>query len=207
MTPGAFYVSIREVTNGQYRRFKSGHDGGEWAGVSLNGDRQPVVEVSHDDAVSYATWLSSRGGGGVYRLPTESEWEYACRAGTRTPFWFGATITPAQANYDGSDTYGGGPKGEYRERTTDVGTFASNGWGLYDLHGNVWEWCGDRYGAYPSGRIRDPQGAPTGEYRVLRGGSWNNNPDNVRSANRNRNTPDNRNDNIGFRVVLVVPRG
>jgi formylglycine-generating enzyme required for sulfatase activity len=191
------------VTNGQYRRWKADHDSG-WLN---NGEKQPVMRVSHADATGYAAWLSAQDGGRAYRLPTEAEWEYACRAGTATPFWFGATITPAQANYDGNSTYGGGPKGAYREQTTPLGTFAPNGWGLYDMHGNVWEWCADWKGAYPAGRVQDPPGPSTGSGRVLRGGSWISDPDLVRSAYRSANSPDYRGGNNGFRLVLVAPRG
>jgi formylglycine-generating enzyme required for sulfatase activity len=199
-----YYVSIGEVTNAQYRRWKGAHDSGT---KFFNGETQPVVEVSHADATGYAAWLSAQDGGRTYRLPTEAEWEYACRAGTTTPFWFGATITPEQANYDGDLSYGRGPKGASRKRATPVGTFAPNGWGLYDVHGNVWEWCADWYGAYPAGRIQDPQGPSTGSERVQRGGAWRDDPDFVRSANRLRRSPGSRGDDAGFRLVLVAPPG
>ena len=119
-----------------------------------------------------------------YRLPTEAEWEYACRAGTTTPFHFGETISTDQANYNGNFTYGNGKKGVYRKKTTPVGSFPANAWGLYDMHGNVWQWCQDWYGDYPQKDVVDPQGPEKGEYRVLRGGSWSNDPRYCRSAYR-----------------------
>ena len=117
-------------------------------------------------------------------LPTEAEWEYACRAGTTTPFHFGETISTDQANYDGNFTYGNGKKGVYREKTTPVGSFPANAWGLYDMHGNVWQWCQDWYGDYPQKDVVDPQGPEKGEVRVLRGGSWISDPQYCRSAFR-----------------------
>ncbi len=107
-----------------------------------------------------------------YRLPTEAEWEYACRAGTTTPFSTGANLTTEQANYNGSFPYADFPAGAYREHPTAAGTFPLNPWGLADMHGNVWEWTSDWYGPYTAGSVVDPQGAPSGEKRVIRGGSW-----------------------------------
>ncbi len=138
------------------------------------------------------------------RLPTEAEWEHACRAGTTTPFHFGETISTDQANYNGNHTYGKGTKGVYRKKTTPVGSFPANAWGLHDMAGNVWDWCQDWYGAYPKEDEKDPVGGIGGDARVLRGGSWYNNPRNCRSAYRNRNDPGNRNDNNGCRVLLCL---
>src|SRR5262249_53757916 len=113
-----------------------------------------------------------------YRLPSEAEWEYACRAETTRPFWLGETISTDQANNDGNSTYGkGGKVGECRKKTTPVGQFKANPWGLHDMHGNLWQWCGDWYGKYPDGKypegeIKDPQYSNIGGARVLRGGSW-----------------------------------
>jgi formylglycine-generating enzyme required for sulfatase activity len=104
-------------------------------------------------------------------LPSEAQWEYACRAGTTAPFSFGRNITPEQ-NYDGNYPYAGAEKGLYRERTVAVGSLPPNPWGLYEMHGNVWEWCADWYGPYPDGSQIDPAGPPDGSRRVLRGGSW-----------------------------------
>ena len=138
-----------------------------------------------------------------YRLPTEAEWEYACRAGTITPFYFGETISTDQANYDGNYVYGQGRKGVYRERTVPVKSFPPNPWGLYGMHGNVWEWVSDWYGAkyYASSPSKDPQGPSNGQYRVLRGGSWGGKPKALRSAARRGTFPAGRGNCGGFRLV------
>ena len=139
-----------------------------------------------------------------YRLPTEAEWEYACRAGTTTPFHFGDTISTDQANYDGNHTYGKGKKGVYRQKTTPVGSFPPNAWGLYDMHGNVWEWCQDWFGPYPKGDNIDQKGSEKGEYRVLRGGSWIFFPLRCRSARRYWSAPGRRGHDCGCRLVLCL---
>jgi formylglycine-generating enzyme required for sulfatase activity len=137
-----------------------------------------------------------------YRLPTEAQWEYACSAGTETPFNTGDNITTAQANYDGNYPYNDNPKGTFRERTTEVGNFAPNAWDLYDMHGNVFEWCWDLYGDYESGTQTDPTGAVSGYYRVDRGGSWFHIGLVSRSAFRGHMGPHGKDDSIGFRLVL-----
>jgi formylglycine-generating enzyme required for sulfatase activity len=131
-------------------------------------------------------------------------WEYACRAGTTTPFNVGETISTDQANYDGNYTYGNGKKGVYRKKTTPVGSFPPNAFGLYDMHGNVWQWCHDWYGVYPENAVVDPQGPAKGKNHVLRGGSWYDNPAYCRSACRNRNVPTRHNNDIGFRLCFSV---
>jgi len=135
------------------------------------------------------------------RLPTEAQWEYACRAGTTTPFFFGQNITPEQVNYDGNFPYAGGKEGEYREKTVEVKSLPVNPWGLYEMHGNVWEWCKDWYGEYPTESPVDPTGPAGGEHRVLRGGSWAHSGRSVRSANRNRDEPAYRFRRVGFRLA------
>src|SRR5581483_3890845 len=137
-------------------------------------DDHPVVCVSWNDAAAFCAWLT-RAAGRVYRLPTEAEWEYACRAGTTTPFHFGESLGPAEANIDGAQPYGGAPPGPSRGGTTRVGSYPANGFGLHDMHGNVYEWCGDWYdpGYYAVSDGRDPRGPASGSERCVRGGAWN----------------------------------
>jgi formylglycine-generating enzyme required for sulfatase activity len=166
-------------------------------------DRHPVVGVNWFDAIRYVRWLSEATGKS-YRLPSEAEWEYACRAGTKTAFSFGDTITTEQANYDGNFTYNGSPRGAYRRGTTPVGMFAANPWGLFDMHGNVWEWVQDVLHDNYDGAPLD--GSPWDEggdqaRRILRGGSWLYNPRYLRSALRNGFSAALSNDIVGFRVV------
>ncbi|GHV69954.1 hypothetical protein AGMMS49928_15170 [Spirochaetia bacterium] len=143
---------------------------------NFKGDNLPVEKVSWFEAVAYCNARS------------QAEWEYACRAGTTGPFSTGNNITTSQANYHGN-------------KTTNVGSFSPNAWGLYDMHGNVWEWCWDWLGAYSGGSQTDPAGAASGSYRVFRGGGWNSSATGLRSAIRNMNTPSARASNYGFRVV------
>jgi len=140
-------------------------------------------------------------GANGYRLPTEAQWEYACRAGMTTPFNTGDNVTADQANYDGRYPYKKFPPGKYRQATTPVGTFDPNAWGLYDMHGNVWEWCWDWHGNYTGDAKTDPQGAIIGAYRVARGGSWSNNARFLRSASRGSSVPAFRDAIIGLRIV------
>ncbi len=163
----------------------------------------PVETVSWHDCQAFCKKLSEREKK-KYRLPTEAEWEYACRAGTSTPYHFGATLSTDQANYNGNFTYGAGTKGVFRARTTPVGTFPANAWGLYDMHGNVSQWCQDWHGGYARTDLTDPQGPKAGKERVLRGGSWSNHPIFCRSANRNFAPPDTRIEFYGLRICLDV---
>jgi formylglycine-generating enzyme required for sulfatase activity len=167
----------------------------------FKGLERPVENVSWEDVQGFIARLNERVSGLEVRLPTEAEWEYACRAGTKTPFWFGDQITPEQANYDGNYPYAGGKKGVYREETVEVKALPANGWGLYQMHGNVWEWCADWYSEYPEGTVIDPSGPQGGADRVLRGGSWVVNGRRLRSAYRNRDGPGNRYGHIGFRLA------
>ncbi|KYC35634.1 hypothetical protein WA1_07400 [Scytonema hofmannii PCC 7110] len=172
------------------------------------GDR-PVENVSWYDAVEFCDRLSIHTKRN-YQLPSEAEWEYACRAGTTTPFHFGETITPELANYDGNYSYGSAPKGKYRKQTTPIGSFqVANAFGLFDMHGNVWEWCADikhdNYEGAPSNST-SWQLTVDNDNRMLRGGSWIYNPRNCRSAFRSDGHPDYRYDNAGFRVVLSGAR-
>ncbi|BBO92740.1 formylglycine-generating enzyme family protein [Desulfosarcina ovata] len=167
----------------------------------FKGDDRPVENVNWDDCQDFIEKLNAVIPGMDVGLPTEAQWEYACRAGTTTPFHFGETIGTDQANFDGNYPYNYGPKGEYREETVSVKTFPCNDWGLYEMHGNVWEWCADWYGPYPEEASVDPTGPDEGDGRVLRGGSWIGNGRNVRSAYRYRNAPDARNDDSGLRLA------
>jgi formylglycine-generating enzyme required for sulfatase activity len=165
---------------------------------------RPVINVSWDDAQAYVTWLSKKTGK-TYRLLSEAEFEYVARAGTTTPFWWGASITPEQANYDGSaEPYkGGGSIGEYRQKTLPVKSFKPNPWGLYQVHGNVYSWTQDCYAENYNDAPKD--GSPAKEIsgcsRVLRGGSWFNSPQILRAAGRIRDYAEDRYYSIGFRVA------
>ena len=165
--------------------------------------KRPVIDVSWDDITKeYLPWLS-RKTGKSYRLLSEAEWEYVARAGTTTPFSTGRTITPKQANFAGNYTYGGSAKGVYRSKTIEVGSFPPNAFGLYDMHGNVWEWVQDCWNGSYTGAPSDGSAWTTGDCgrRVLRGGSWFLDPQVLRSASRGRLTPDDRgNKGGGFRV-------
>jgi formylglycine-generating enzyme required for sulfatase activity len=176
----------------------------------FKGDNYPVERISWDDAVEFCARLSNKTGKN-YRLPSEAEWEYACRAGTKTPFYFGETITSDLANYDARNTFADEPKGEYREKTTDLGIFPPNSFGLFDMHGNLWEWCADSW--HDSYQEAPEDGIPLIDdkiendnktERLLRGGSWDNTPGNCRSAIRFSVPGDFDLNNFGFRVVCVV---
>jgi formylglycine-generating enzyme required for sulfatase activity/serine/threonine protein kinase len=191
-----FYLGVFPVTQRQYEvvmRSNPAHFQRKQGG----GPDHPVEQVSWDDAVEFCRRLSAlpeeRKAGRVYRLPSEAEWEYACRAGTSTPFSSGPELSSSQANFDGTRPYGPAPAGPFRQATTKAGSFEPNAWGLYDMHGNVWEWTSDWY--------------TPGTHRALRGGSWNNSGHLCRSARRQKYAPDFRGDNVGFRVALDVPAG
>jgi len=189
-----FYLSVTEMTQGQWKALMGNNPS------FFTGDNLPVETVTWDEANAFCRKLGQKDGA-KYRLPTEAEWEYACRAGTTTPFHTGPTIQPGEANYDGNSTYAGGSKGEFRETTTPADTFAPNAWGLHDMHGNVWEWCQDWYAPYPKGETKDPTGPASGEKRVMRGGCWINFPAVCRSANRGGIKPVSWNFHVGFRIV------
>ncbi|MEC4984740.1 MAG: bifunctional serine/threonine-protein kinase/formylglycine-generating enzyme family protein [Oscillatoria sp. PMC 1068.18] len=173
----------------------------------FKGKNRPVEEVSWYDCVEFTKRISKKYNLDC-RLPSEAEWEYACRAGTTTPFHYGATLTSDLANYNASYTYDLEPKSKYRSETTNVGIFPANAFGLYDLHGNVWEWCADdwheSYEGAPSDGSAWLRKANNDNHsqKLLRGGSWDNNPRNCRSAYRVGNSADNRTDINGFRAVV-----
>ena len=218
-------VGVYEVTREEYGRFVSatGHatgdscwtyKSGEWKNRSgrhwkrpgfNQGKRHPVVCVNWNDAKAYVRWLS-RETGETYRLLSESEWEYVARAGTTGPFHTGATISTKQANYDGNHTYGSGRKGRFRKKTTPVGEFPANGFGLYDVHGNVWEWVEDCWNGSYRGAPMDGSAWESGDCsrRVVRGGSWFYYPRYLRSANRSGITTGDRYNLAGFRVARTL---
>jgi formylglycine-generating enzyme required for sulfatase activity len=176
-------------------------DDGSWP----RGNR-PAIDVSWDDAQAFAAWVRMRTGR-EYRLPSEAEWEYACRAGAATPFWWGSTVTMAQANYAGTEVYeGGGEKGEYRGRTLPVNHFAPNAFGLYQMQGNVSEWVEDRWHDAYDGAPDDGSAWTDGDdpRRVRRGGSWFTPPRSLRSAARIGSRPDTRLISIGFRLARTL---
>jgi formylglycine-generating enzyme required for sulfatase activity len=174
----------------------------------FKGSNRPVEKISWEEAVEFCERLS-RATGHRYRLPTEAEWEYACRAGTNTPFNFGDSIKTEWANYHGKHTYATSPKGPFREQTLPVGSLGvPNAFGLYDMHGNVWEWCSDtwhdNYAAAPAdGKAWVNSGIPY--LKILRGGSWDSSAGECRSNSRNRMTSTIQLNNIGFRVVVEGP--
>ncbi|HMW31641.1 MAG TPA: formylglycine-generating enzyme family protein, partial [Plasticicumulans sp.] len=170
--------------------------------------RQPVEQVLWDDVQRFLETLRVLLPGAEADLPSEAEWEYACRAGTTTPFSFGETIDTQQANYHGNRPYADGAQGEYRQTTVPVKTFPANAWGLYEMHGNVWEWCADGLRRYDGAECEDPRGPEgEGDSRVVRGGSWNYDGRLVRSAVRDWDVPGYRYRSVGFRLALRSMRG
>jgi len=192
-----FYIQTTEVTQGQWREIM----GNNPSRFKNCGDDCPVEKVSWNDCQEFIRKLNRQEGINKYRLPTEAEWEYACRAGTDTPFYFSDCLSTDQANYDGNHPMPGCSRREYRKRTVPVGSFPPNEWGLYDMHGNVWEWCQDWYEDYPSGHATDPTGPSSSEFRVLRGGSWFSYARRTRSANRYWGGAGGRFNRFGFRIA------
>ena len=190
-----FYLGKHEVTQSQWEKVMGSNPS------HFKGGDRPVEKVSWTDVTSFCNKLTASErtagrlpAGMTYQLPTEAQWEYACRGGTKTPFSFGDELTSDQANIRG------GPR-----ETTNVGQYAANPWGFHDMHGNVWEWCADWYGAYPTGAARDPVGPADGSYRVTRGGSSYDTAYIARSANRYRCEPAFSNLTLGFRLSLRPP--
>ncbi|KST62496.1 sulfatase-modifying factor protein [Mastigocoleus testarum BC008] len=200
VTVPEFFMGKYQVTQAQYQQIMGANPS------NFKGDKRPVEKVSWNNAVEFCKKLSQKTGR-TYRLPSEAEWEYACRAGTTTPFYFDKTITTNLVNYNGDDTYASAPRGIYRQKTTEVGTFPPNAFGLYDMHGNVWEWCQDTWHDNYKDALKDGSLLLDNDnrpQRVLRGGSWGSLPKNCRSAARIRYVSDYGYDNLGFRVVCVV---
>ena len=167
-----------------------------------NDPANPVEWVSWTDVQTFLNRLNALVPGLDAGLPSEAQWERACRAGTITPFSFGENITPEQVNYRGDYPYVGGTKGLNRVRTVPVKSLPPNPWGLYEMHGNVWEWCADWFGDYPPGPQIDPSGPSEGVYRVLRGGSWNDFGRHCRAAYRYGHVLGYRSSDTGFRIML-----
>jgi len=212
VTVSSFYLAKYEVSQAEYQELM-GNNPSFFTGPEL-----PVEQISWFDAIKYCNRLSEKEGlspaytiegnsvtwdrsANGYRLPTEAEWEYACRAGTTTPFYTGADITGAQANFNGSRPYKNSAPSEYRQTTIKPGSFDPNPFGIYDMHGNVGEWCWDWNAEYAAGEQADPAGSNTGSYRVFRGGSWNHSADFLRSACRGGNRPAASGFYLGFRLA------
>ncbi|MFM7116026.1 MAG: formylglycine-generating enzyme family protein [Planctomycetota bacterium] len=197
-----FYLGITEVTQAQYQKV-IGENPSYFEDDKVQGDssNHPVERVSWGEAVEFCKKLSDlpeeKGAGRVYRLPTEAEWEYACRAGSKSAYSFGD-------KRDSLDDYAWHYK-KVDDKTHPVGQKKPNAWGLYDMHGNVWEWCIDWYGDYPKGAVSDPVGPNGGWLRVIRGGSWDGGAAVCRSAFRGGHKPSLRLSNGGFRVALSSP--
>jgi formylglycine-generating enzyme required for sulfatase activity/tRNA A-37 threonylcarbamoyl transferase component Bud32 len=191
-----FFIGKYPLTQAQYQAIIGNNP------AHFKGNNRPVERVSWNNAVAFCQKLSQKTGKN-YKLPSEAQWEYACRAGTTTPFYFGESITPDLVNYDGNGVYAAAPKGQYRKQTTDVGTFPPNAFGLYDMHGNVWEWCEDDWQEnYINAPVNGSALISRSDYKLLRGGSWNDFPGYCRSACRFNYSLDYHDyDLIGFRVV------
>ena len=204
----SFFMGRYPITQTQYEEIMEANPAVKYDADRFVNSNKPVIGVTWHDAVEFCqriAQLTER----PYRLPSEAEWEYACRAGTSTPFYFGKTLTTEVANYDGNYTYVNGPEGEYRNKTTPVNHFGfANAFGLCDMHGNVLEWCQDYWHDNYDGAPTDGSAWLKGgdeSLRVLRGGSWDYNPGNCRSAYRDGFEPDIDNNFIGFRVVCSAP--
>jgi formylglycine-generating enzyme required for sulfatase activity len=187
-----FYMGMYTVTKEQWKAVMGNTPSPDYGKMNL-----PVETVSWVDCQDFIKKLRETDKK-PYRLPTEAEWEYACRAGTTTPYFCGDTLSTNQA------TFGKGKKGYSPLATTPVGSFPANAFGLYDMHGNVWEWCQDWFGEYPQKDVVDPQGPEHGEERVIRGGSFTDLPQHLRSAFRHKYEPSGRDHVVGFRLCFSV---
>ncbi|QWR77729.1 formylglycine-generating enzyme family protein [Candidatus Magnetomonas plexicatena] len=206
-----FSMGKYEVTNEQFRKFRPDHDSGKFEGLTLNEDKQPVVNVSWEDATEFAKWLSKKSGH-TYRLPSEAEWEYAARSGTKTSHYWGNDTAEACTYANVSDVTAQKRFSKWRSFNCDdgflvaapVGSFKPNAYGLYDMLGNAWEWVQDIYNAEAYSKLpkNNPVYEGSGEYRVERGGGWSNGPMGVRSSHRIGLTPTFGHRSLGFRLVM-----
>lgn len=193
----SFYMGKYTVTQEQYEAVTGDNL------RNYEGPKKPVTGLSWNGVQEFCKKLSQKSGKPI-ALPSEAQWEYACRAGTATPFYFGNTISINEVNYNGN--YGNGTKTEFQSEIKDVGSFKPNKFGLFDMHGNVCQWCQDYYGEYPKAATVDPLGPAQGTFRVLRGGSWSSIAGLCRSAYRDSYPPDARfRGDVGFRVVVSTP--
>jgi formylglycine-generating enzyme required for sulfatase activity len=212
VTVSSFFIGKYEVTQDQYQKIMKKTPG------NFKGKELPVESISWYDAIEFCNKFSSSQGltpayelkgtavmwdknTNGYRLPTEAEWEYACRAGTSTPFNTGINITTDQANYDGTYPYDNNAQGASLKKTMPVGSYPANEWGIHDMHGNVFEWCWDWHSDYAREVQADPTGPASGSYHVIRGGSWINSGQALRSASRGIYVPNDGNERIGFRLA------
>jgi formylglycine-generating enzyme required for sulfatase activity len=206
-----FWMAKHEVTNRQYRQFKSSHTIKDFKGVTLNKDDQPVVDVSWEDAKAFVKWLNNKTGN-TFSLPSEARWEYAARAGTSTIRYWGddpdaacryASVSDATAKQKWPNWIVHNCNDGY-SATAPVGSFSPNNFGLYDMPGNVWEWCEDVYDekAYSKHSRQNPLVTSGSKFRVIRGGGWGDGPMGVRSANRSGFTADYSDYGLGFRLCL-----
>ena len=192
-----FYIQTTEVTQDQWKKIM-GDNPSRFKECGVN---CPVERVSWNEVQTFIHKLNQMDESRTYRLPTEAEWEYACRSGTNTPFSSKRCLRSEEANFNGKAPAPTCPKGTYRRTTVPVASFPPNAWGLYDMEGNVWEWCEDWYGKYPSEPVTDPKGPSTGTDRVNRGGGWPSQARNCRAANRYWNYPEYWDNSVGFRLV------
>lgn len=206
----AFALSATEITFAQWEACLAdgGCRGHRPEDEGWGRGARPVIHVSRHDAEAFADWLNSKVDGAPYRLPSEAEWEYAARAETKTPFWFGGAITPEDANYNTAYAYGGGPKSEPLWRTAPVKSYPPNPWGLYEMTGNVWEWTADCWHWSYRGAPIDGSPRRTGDCdeAPMRGGSYDERPFHLRSANRLYLPAKRRKREIGFRIARDLPQ-
>jgi formylglycine-generating enzyme len=195
-----FYIGQNEVTQAEWTKVM-----GTNPGYFANCERCPVEQVDFYQVNVFLSRINAGTSAMRFRLPTEAEWEYACRAGTSTPYNTGAQLTTAQANFDGRFAGSGADEGAAFDKTVPVGRFPPNAWGLHDMHGNVWEWTNDWYGPYNPRQDTDPRGPDNGQKRVIRGGSWHFDAASARCGLRYSHAPQDKGYSLGFRVAAEPP--